>query len=51
VHGASRTPFPSAETNKIGVKAKGSRGGRLPGFDQERYAERNTIERGFGRLK
>ena len=32
-------------------KAKGSHGGRPPKFDQERYAERNTIERGFGRLK
>ena len=48
---ASRTPFPGAATNKVGVKAKGSRGGRPPKFDQERYAEPNTIERGFGRLK
>ena len=32
-------------------KAKGSRGGRPPSFDPETYRERNTVERGFGRLK
>jgi transposase len=32
-------------------KAKGSRGGRPPGFDQSRYRHRNTVERGFNRLK
>jgi putative transposase len=31
--------------------ARGSRGGRPPSFDPARYAQRNTIERGFGRLK
>lgn len=30
---------------------RGSRGGRPPSFDPARYAQRNTIERGFGRLK
>jgi len=30
---------------------KGSRGGRPPKFDRDLYAQRNTIERGFGRLK
>ena len=30
---------------------KGSRGGRPPAFDPAMYARRNTIERGFGRLK
>jgi transposase len=32
-------------------KAKGSRGGRPPSFDPEIYRERNTVERGFTRLK
>lgn len=32
-------------------KAKGSAGGRPPAFDQELYKNRNTVERGFGRLK
>jgi putative transposase len=32
-------------------KAKGSAGGRPPAFDATRYALRNTVERGFNRLK
>lgn len=32
-------------------KAKGSAGGRPPAFDPEIYVQRNTVERGFGRLK
>jgi transposase len=32
-------------------KAKGSAGGRPPAFDSEVYQDRNTVERGFGRLK
>nr|AAP74048.1 putative transposase [Rhodococcus erythropolis] len=32
-------------------KAKGSDGGRPPAFDKDRYRGRNTVERGFGRLK
>lgn len=32
-------------------KAKGSRGGRPPSFDPGTYRERNTVERGFNRLK
>lgn len=32
-------------------KAKGSHGGRPPGFDPTRYRHRNSIERGFNRLK
>ena len=30
---------------------QGSRGGRPPDFNPDAYARRNTIERGFGRLK
>lgn len=32
-------------------KAKGSHGGRPPAFDSEIYRYRNTVERGFNRLK
>lgn len=32
-------------------KAKGSAGGRPPSFDPELYCNRNTVERGFSRLK
>ena len=32
-------------------KAKGSAGGRPPAFDPDLYRERNTVERGFNRLK
>ncbi len=32
-------------------KKQGSRGGRPPGFDSAIYRERNTVERGFNRLK
>ncbi|WP_240802001.1 IS5 family transposase [Streptomyces sp. A1136] len=30
---------------------KGSRGGRPPGFDEDRYKKRNTVERAINRLK
>lgn len=30
---------------------KGSRGGRPPGFDEDRYRKRNTVERAINRLK
>jgi transposase len=32
-------------------RRRGSGGGRPPGFDPDRYALRNTVERGFGQLK
>lgn len=32
-------------------KAKGSKGGRPPGFDAETYKLRNTVERSFNRFK
>jgi transposase len=32
-------------------KRKGSQGGRPPGFDKTSYVQRNTVERGFLRLK
>lgn len=30
---------------------KGARGGRPPGFDEDRYKKRNTVERAINRLK
>ncbi|KUJ64913.1 transposase [Streptomyces albus subsp. albus] len=30
---------------------KGSRGGRPPGFEEERYKKRNTVERAINKLK
>jgi len=32
-------------------KARGSAGGRPPGFDTDLYRHRNTVERGYSRLK
>jgi transposase len=32
-------------------KARGSRGGRPPAFDPNLYRHRNTVERGFNRIK
>lgn len=32
-------------------KARGSAGGRPPAFDPQTYRQRNTVERGFNRLK
>ena len=32
-------------------KSKGSAGGRPPAFDAQLYCHRNTVERGFNRLK
>ena len=50
---ARRIPhtIPERSDQREQRKAKGSRGGRPPKFDRQRYVERNTIERGFGRLK
>lgn len=32
-------------------KARGSAGGRRPAFDADLYRQRNTVERGYSRLK
>jgi transposase len=34
--------------NRVG---RGSRGGRPPGFDSERYKQRNVVERAINKLK
>lgn len=43
--------IPERQDQKQRRKAKGSKGGRPPGFDQQTYTKRNTVERGYLRLK
>lgn len=43
--------IPERQDQKDRRKAKGSAGGRPPTFDPKTYAHRNTVERGFLRLK
>ena len=46
-----RHTIPERSDQREHRAAPGSRGGRPPSFDPARYAQRNTIERGFSRLK
>jgi len=46
-----RHTIPERSDQREHRAARGSRGGRPPSFDPARYAQRNTIERGFSRLK
>lgn len=50
---ARRIPHTIPERDDVlaGRARRGSRGGRPPIFDTERYKDRNQIERAFGRLK
>lgn len=43
--------IPERHDQKQRRKTRGSAGGRPPAFDTGLYAHRNTVERGFGRLK
>ena len=43
--------IPERQDQKDRRSAKGARGGRPPGFDKNTYAKRNTVERGYLRLK
>lgn len=43
--------IPERQDQKNRRKAKGAKGGRPPGFEKDSYAKRNTVERGFLRLK
>ena len=43
--------IPQREDQKTQRRAKGSQGGRPPAFDPDTYKKRNTVERGFNRLK
>ncbi|WP_405437122.1 IS5 family transposase [Streptomyces avidinii] len=46
-----RHTIPEKTDSQAARLRKGSRGGRPPGFDQERYKKRNTVERAINRLK
>ncbi|MFB7678516.1 IS5 family transposase [Kitasatospora purpeofusca] len=48
---AIRHTIPEKADSRAARLRKGSRGGRPPGFDEERYKERNTVERTINRLK
>ncbi|WP_405764216.1 IS5 family transposase [Streptomyces sp. NBC_00080] len=46
-----RHTIPEKADSQAARLRKGSRGGRPPAFDEERYKKRNTIERAINRLK
>lgn len=46
-----RCTIPERDNQVQYRRRRGSRGGRPPTFSADRYKDRNTIERGFGRLK
>ncbi|MFD7835255.1 IS5 family transposase [Streptomyces sp. NPDC059761] len=46
-----RHAIPEKTDSQAARLRKGSRGGRPPGFDEERYKKRNTVERTINRLK
>ncbi|MFD9442322.1 IS5 family transposase [Streptomyces sp. NPDC060006] len=46
-----RHTMPEKTDSQAARLRKGSRGGRPPGFDEERYKKRNTVERTINRLK
>ena len=43
--------IPEPRDQQANRKRRGSRGGRPPRFDAEKYRDRNAIERGYCRLK
>jgi transposase len=46
-----RHVIPEKKDHKAARLRRGSRGGRPPGFDKDRYKERNTVERAINKLK
>ncbi|MFD9336664.1 IS5 family transposase [Streptomyces sp. NPDC060028] len=46
-----KNPDSVAADSQAARQRRGSRGGRPPGFDQDRYKKRNTVERAINRLK
>jgi transposase len=46
-----RHVIPEKAESQAARLRKGARGGRPPGFDDERYKKRNTVERTVNRLK
>jgi transposase len=43
--------IPEKKDQRANRLARGSAGGRAPGFDKELYAKRNTVERAINKLK
>lgn len=50
-HRSIRHAIPEKTDSQATRLRKGSRGGRQPGFDEERYKKRNAVERTINRLK
>ncbi|GHF12280.1 IS5 family transposase [Streptomyces spiralis] len=50
-HRGIRHTIPEKSDSQAARLRKGSRGGRPPGFDEDRYKKRNTVERAINRLK
>jgi transposase len=46
-----RHVIPEKSDTRAARLRKGSRGGRPPGFDRERYKKRNVVERAISKLK
>ncbi|WP_369824369.1 IS5 family transposase [Kitasatospora sp. Root187] len=46
-----RHTVPEKTDSRAARLRRGSRGGRPPGFDEERYKKRNTVERAINKLK
>lgn len=46
-----RHTIPEKADSRAARLRKGSRGGRPPGLDEERYKKHNTVERAINRLK
>ncbi|WP_172629641.1 transposase, partial [Streptomyces sp. NL15-2K] len=46
-----RHTIPEKADNQAARLRRGSRGGRPPGFDEDRYKKRNTVERAINKLK
>jgi len=46
-----RHTIPEKTDSQAARQRRGSRGGRPPGFDEDRYRKRNTEERAINRLK
>ncbi|MER5619316.1 IS5 family transposase [Streptomyces sp. NPDC002215] len=46
-----RRTIPEKADSQAARLRKGSRGGRPPGFDEDRYKKRNTVERANNKLK
>jgi transposase len=46
-----KATIPEKADQQANRRKRGTAGGRPPGFDRERYRERNTVERAINKLK